>query len=79
MGLRIADLALRHMAAPSLGHYASLSLGIGHRAWSRGRRSENRKKMTEDNYFPVGAAFQPRSCDFIAFNVVNESTNSLIL
>jgi hypothetical protein len=27
-GLRIADLALRHMAAPSLGHNASLSFVV---------------------------------------------------
>jgi hypothetical protein len=52
----------------------SASLEVG----GSGQRTENRKKMTEDKHPPVGAAFQPRSCNFIAFYVVNESTNSLI-
>jgi len=66
----------------AVGGWRSASLevgGSGQRTEVRGQRTENRKKMTEDKYSPVGAAFQPRSCNFIAFYVVNESTNALIL
>jgi hypothetical protein len=43
-GLRIADLALRHMAAPSLGHYASLSFVVIGRGQKIGDRSRGKKK-----------------------------------
>ena len=37
----------------------------------RGQRSDVRRQRTEDRDSPVGAAFQPRSCDFYDFKYLN--------
>jgi hypothetical protein len=49
----------------------------------RGQTTEDTKKLgtknqelgTENRESAVGAAFQPRSCNFVTFNTLIESTN----
>ncbi len=53
LGFRISDLASRHMAAPSLGHYASLSFVV----IGREKRAGDTSQSMQMRVFSVGAAF----------------------